>query len=132
MINSLNPRNLKHFLDRFENFNDSILICFSCEMPRGESETICSVELEAKDNDSDDGWSRVTLLFSEVISWKFDVSLNTAYYIMSNGIHIHYEQEHFYLDMSNLVDYSPNISDYQSSRFHFISKIISWKAIEVN
>lgn len=132
MSNFLDPHNLKEFLKRFENFNDAVLMCFSCDVPRGELETICRIELEAKDNDSNNGWSRVNLVFSEVVSWRFDASLNTAYYIMSNGINIYYEKGIFYADMSDLVDYSQKISDYQSSNFHFISHAIYWESIGIN
>lgn len=43
---------------------------------------------------------------------------------MSNGVHLLYRDELFYMDVSDLVDSSQNTRDFLDSDFHFVAREI--------
>ena len=127
-MQTLKPEDVVDFLARFSNFYDAILHEFSCKTPGKGKETSCELTFETKDMETESGWSHVTIRVEDVASWKFAASLDCAYFIMSSGVHLRYQDELFYMSVNELDNSSENIGNYLDSDFHFVARAISWTA----
>lgn len=124
----LKPNEIDDFIVRFSNFYDAVLHEFPC---KPGSKTSCELTFEAKDEHASSGWSRVTIRLENVTSWKFALSMNCAFYIMSSGVHLRCQGDLFYMNVNELDDPSEDIKNYLDSNFHFVAHAVWWEATEI-
>lgn len=58
--------------------------------------------------------------------------MNTAYYVISNGIHIRCENDLIYVDVGHFVDLPQNANQFFESQFFFVAKNVEWESVALD
>jgi hypothetical protein len=120
----LSPDHTSKFLERFVSFNDALLRSVTHSyFPDGTQ--ISSLSLSAKDIDSSDGWSNVTLVIFDVKEIVFREGPSTRQ-ILSDGLSVKWIDGRVWCDFSPYASNPQNESDFRRSDLFVAGTHAAW------
>ena len=119
----------ERFLERFNQFCDSVIRSLDVRFRNREEVNSISVEISTQDRESSETnqWCNVVLLIEDVSEFSFQESSKASYQVISDGLNILQSDGLICIDFGHFSDTPVDAVEIRKSPVHIIGKHLSWR-----
>jgi uncharacterized protein YceK len=125
-MNTLDQQSLADLNERFCSFNDGVLRRW--DLVYSDAGPIVNINIEVQDRSLGElCWSMVNIRLSGCSSIRFVESRKSNYQVLSNGLHIIFDDEQIGVEFGDFTDAPRSLEELISSPIHVVAKRIEWQ-----
>lgn len=128
-MNILIPEETVKMLERFYGCDDGVIRNVNVFFTTTTRPTQITVILSVRDKEvqSSHSWVNLCLNLTDVKEFRVMDSSKQSYQVLSNGLHIQHFDGFFFIDFGFHVDAPAIASEFRSSNFYFVTRLLSWE-----